>query len=497
MAIVAITGLCFRIDSNRLESTLIKVYSSLFLNSYMAAVKVISEVCSVCARGVALVIESRGKVRIARPSLFKLILRLFIFSIVLNGFSLARAGAYEDYWAAIRQDAPANLLRLVLGGFDPNTLDAEGNSGLTLALSESSFKVADVLLALDEVDVHTVNKAGWNALALAAIRGNEGAVGRLIDRKVEVPKGGLTPLHHAARGGHLAVMRLLLERGSSPDALGPRGNTPLMLAAGFGNAKAVQLLLDAGAQPRLKNQLGNDALGLAQLHGNTDAARILAAVTPRTEALARLPALRSSASTLTPALPMGPIASSSRARAAAPAAEPVVQATAQPPVQSTAQANVQPGLQSEPARGFAGDTAARTASQEPLRQTAASAGSPGAGLASIQATVQNWVASPMRAIRQALTTAAGVESPATLAAPAPNTAANTAAARTADPAIVARTAPPAVSAATSAAAGPSAVQRASAAPVAATQAPRRIVFVPPSLESRGTSNDAAGPKSGW
>jgi hypothetical protein len=480
----------------------------------MAAFEVISEVGCICADEVALAIEPREKLRFAGSSSFKLILRLFIFSLVLNGFSLARAGAYEDYWAAIRQDAPANLLRLVLGGFDPNTLDAEGNSGLTLALSESSFKVADVLLALDEVDVHTVNKAGWNALSLAAIRGNEGAVRRLIERKVDVPKSGLTPLHHAALGGHVAVMRLLLERGSSPDALGPRGNTPLMLAAHSGNAKAVQLLLEAGAQPRLKNHIGKDALGLAQLHGNTDAARILAAVTPRTEALARLPARRPSASTLTPALPMGPIASSSRPRAPAPAAEPVVQATAHSTVQPTAQSTVQPVLQSEPARGFSGDTAARAGGQEPLRQTAAGSAAspgagPGAGLASIQATVQNWVASPMRAIRQALTTAAGVESPATLAAPAPNTAA----ARTADPAIVVRTAPPAASATASAtasaaasptasptasaAAGPSAVQRASAAPVAATQAPRRIVFVPPSLESRGTSNDAAAPKSGW
>ena len=459
----------------------------------MAVVKVISEVRRACARGAVLAFEPCDKVRLTRPSSFKLILRLLIFIIVFNGFSVARAGAYEDYWAAIRQDAPANLLRLVLGGFDPNTLDAEGNSGLTLALSESSFKVADVLLALDEVDVLTVNKAGWNALSLAAIRGHEGAVRRLIERKVDVPKTGLTPLHHAARGGHVAVMRLLLERGISPDALGPRGNTPLMLAAGFGNAKAVQLLLEAGAQPRLKNQLGSDALDLAQLHGNTDAARILAAVTPRTETLARLPARRPSASTLTPALPMGPIASSSRPRAPAPAAEPVVQATAQPTVQPTAQSTVQPVTQSEPARGFSGDTPARAASQEPVRQ--ASSTSTGAGLASLQATVQNWVASPMRAIRQALTpaTAGGVEPPAALAPTAASTAAASVAARTADPAIIVRAAPPAPIAAPIAAA----VQRASAAPVPATQAPKRIVFVPPSLEPRGTSNDAAAPKSGW
>ena len=174
----------------------------------MAAVKVISEVGGICAHGVALAIEPREKVRFARSSLFKLILRLFIFSIVFNGFSLARAGVYEDYWAAIRQDAPANLLRLVLGGFDPNTLDAEGNSGLTLALSESSFKVADVLLALDEVDVHTVNKAGWNALSLAAIRGNEGAVRRLIERRSQERPDALAPRCLGwARGGDATPAR--------------------------------------------------------------------------------------------------------------------------------------------------------------------------------------------------------------------------------------------------------------------------------------------------
>jgi hypothetical protein len=421
---------------------------------------------------------SRPKAPLWYFSVLKLSLKISILSLVLNGFSPVRAGAYEDYWAAIRQDAPANVLRLILGGFDPNTLDSEGDSGLTLALSESAFKVAEVLLALDEVEVNVVNKAGWNALALAAVRGHEGAMRRLIERKVEIPRAGLTPLHHAARGGHVSVMRLLLERGISADVLGPRGNTPLMLAAGFGNAKAVQLLLEAGAQPRLKNQLGYDALELAQLNGNTEVVPVLAAVTPRTEAVARLPARRPSAATLTPPLPAGPVASRARAPAPFPPAEPVVQATG-PSV---------PAPAAEPARPFAVDAAAR-ATQEPPRQaagpsTAPSAG-PGAGLAG---AVQSWMGAPVRAIRQALTPAPAVaQPPAAVAAPAVSSST-----RTAEPTNMARPMAP-----QTAGTAPVADQRAAAPPVAATQPPKRIVFVPPSLEPRGPVTDSAAPRTGW
>lgn len=411
---------------------------------------------------------SRVKATLPPFSLLKLSLNIILLSIVLNGFSLARAGAYEDYWTAIRQDAPANVLRLVLGGFDPNTLDAEGNSGLTLALSESSFKVAEVLLGLDEIDINVVNKAGWNALALAAVRGHEGAMRRLIDRKVAIPNGGLTPLHHSAAGGHLPVMRLLLAHGSNPDAIGPRGNTPLMLAAGFGSVKAVQLLLEAGAQPRLKNQLGNDALALAQLHNNTDAAKVLAAVTPRNETLARLPARRPSAATLTAPLPIGPVASASRPRA------PAALSPAEPSLQAAAQPVPEPAVVSEPT----GQAAARS--------TAPSAG-PGAHLAG---TLQNWMGVPLRAIRQALTPSpSGPTRPAVGAAAAAPTIE-----RIAEPAGMAR---PSGAPAASSATGAVTVQRAAAPSVAAAEPPKRIVFVPPSLEPRGAVTESAVPRTGW
>jgi hypothetical protein len=409
------------------------------------------------------------------PRTFKLIVRLFIFSIVFNGFSSARAGAYEDYWAAIRQDAPANVLRLVLGGFDPNTRDAEGNTGLTLALSDSSFKVAEVLLALDAVDVKAVNHAGWDALSLAAFRGNEEALRRLIERNVPVPKSGLTPLHHAARGGHVQAMRLLLERGSSVDALGPRGNTPLMLAAGFGSPESVKFLLEAGAQPRLRNQLGHDALHLAQLQGNTETAKLLAPLVPRSETAARLPARRPSAATQTPALAVGPPTSASR-----PAARTVATAAAADSPASAAEAARQP---SSPSLG----------------------GGLGTGVA-------DWVTAPLRALRQALTPAAPAAAE-TVAAPGPGPAVLRSPQTDGGSRISVGPAAPPESGGSSTAVPAAALQRVAvtAPPAAAKEAPRRIIFVPPSMEPRSPEligarpsestgprpAESSGPKSGW
>jgi hypothetical protein len=410
-----------------------------------------------------------------QPSHLMLILKISIFCIVFNGISVARAGAYEDYWAAIRQDAPANVLRLILGGFDANTLDAEGNTGLTLALSESSLKVAEVFLALDAVDVNAVNKAGWDALSIAAVRGHEGALRRLMERKVQLPKSGLTPLHHAARGGHVQAMRVLLERGINVDALGPRGNTPLMLAAGFGNAQAVKLLLDAGAQPRLKNQLGHDALYLAQLHANADAARLLAPLAPRPEAVASLPPRRPSAATLTPALAVGPPTSASR-----PAARTVATAAAADSPASAAEAARQP---SSPSLG----------------------GGLGTGVA-------DWVTAPLRALRQALTPAAPAAAE-TVAAPGPGPAVLRSPQTDGGSRISVGPAAPPESGGSSTAVPAAALQRVAvtAPPAAAKEAPRRIIFVPPSMEPRSPEligarpsestgprpAESSGPKSGW
>ena len=58
---------------------------------------------------------------------------------------------------------------------------------------------------------------------------------------------GMTCLHTAAQNGHLAICRLLLDKGAQLEAKDSIGYTPLFYAAGEGHVEIVCLLCDRGA----------------------------------------------------------------------------------------------------------------------------------------------------------------------------------------------------------------------------------------------------------
>ena len=190
-----------------------------------------------------------------------------IYLIVFIGFSSANAGSFEDFFAAIQRDDPQSLSALLRRGFDPNTLDAKGQSGLFLALRDPSPKVVDVLLKTPKIKVETRTPQDESPLMMAAMRGELKLAAALIDKDADVNKTGWTPLHYAAsstQGDQLGVAKLLLENAAYIDAASPNGSTPLMMAAMYGNTSTLKLLLDEGADPTLKNQLGLTAVDFAQ-----------------------------------------------------------------------------------------------------------------------------------------------------------------------------------------------------------------------------------------
>ncbi len=190
-----------------------------------------------------------------------------IYLIVFIGFSSVNAGSFEDFFAAIQRDDPQSLSALLRRGFDPNTLDAKGQSGLFLALRDPSPKVVDVLLKTPKIKVETRTPQDESPLMMAAMRGELKLAAALIDKDADVNKTGWTPLHYAAsstQGDQLGVAKLLLENAAYIDAASPNGSTPLMMAAMYGNTSTLKLLLDEGADPTLKNQLGLTAVDFAQ-----------------------------------------------------------------------------------------------------------------------------------------------------------------------------------------------------------------------------------------
>lgn len=190
---------------------------------------------------------------------------------------VAHAGSKEDFFKAIELDRPQFVRSEVEAGFDPNTPDERGQTGLVLAMREGCFAAAEALLEFKQIEIDRPNAAGETPLMMAALRGHEAWVLRLLERGAAVNRTGWSPLHYAASGPEPKVVALLLARGAHIDALSPNGSTPLMMAAGYGAVDGAALLLSRGADARLRNRAGLDAAGFARRAGRDALADRIAA----------------------------------------------------------------------------------------------------------------------------------------------------------------------------------------------------------------------------
>ena len=197
--------------------------------------------------------------------------------IVFSVFGVVHAGSYDDFFNAVKQDNARKVKELLISGFDANTPDREGLSGLHLAVLEPSPKAALVLIEWVKTDVNQLNKKGESALMLAALKGNQQIAEKLIKKGGDVNKTGWTPLHYAATGGWIPIINLLLENSAYIDAGSPNGTTPLMMAAMYSTSAAVNFLLQEGADPAIKNQQKLTALDFAQRGNRPDAVKAIAA----------------------------------------------------------------------------------------------------------------------------------------------------------------------------------------------------------------------------
>lgn len=203
-------------------------------------------------------------------------IRFALKCVVLIGFSFVHAGSYDDFFLAIERDNTYVVADLLQRGFDPNTPNPAGQFGLILALREPSLNVVDLLVSWPATRVEVRTQADESPLMLAALKGYLAVCQKLIARDADVNKTGWTPLHYAATGGHLAIVRLLLDEHAYIDAASPNGSTPLMMAAMFGNPETVKLLLDSGADATLVNQSNVTALDFARRSEGTESQALIA-----------------------------------------------------------------------------------------------------------------------------------------------------------------------------------------------------------------------------
>ena len=189
--------------------------------------------------------------------------KIFLYLYVLIGFSISKAGAFDDFFKAIVFDQVPVVGNLIYRGMDPNTPTEKGEPALVFAVRSGAPKTVAYLLKQPGIQIDATNMADETALMLAANANDLASANLLIEAGASVNRPKWTPLHYSASKGHTAMMRLLIENDAYVDAESPNGTTPLMMAAYYSSPNAVKLMLEEGADPLLKNQDGQTALDMA------------------------------------------------------------------------------------------------------------------------------------------------------------------------------------------------------------------------------------------
>jgi ankyrin repeat protein len=191
-----------------------------------------------------------------------------------------------------------NLVRfLVNRGADVNAVDQSGMTALMHAAERGHFEIVE-LLVKHRADVNAVNKDGktaWmiacnddistylaknvdktNVLTRAAKGGHLGLVRFLVQNGADVKavdNFGMTALMHAAERGHLGVVEFLLEK--NPDLDKVDTTNVLTRAAEGGHLDLVRFLVQNGADVKAVDNFGMTALMCAAERGHLDVVKLL------------------------------------------------------------------------------------------------------------------------------------------------------------------------------------------------------------------------------
>lgn len=158
-----------------------------------------------------------------------------------------------EFFRAAQLDGAKRVAQAIARGVNPNVRDANGETGLIVAMRYEAPKVAQLLLEQPGIDLEAKAPNGNTALMMAAFRQNKSAVLELIKRGAQVNQKGWTALHYAAAAGSVEISTILLDKHAYIDAETPSGMTPLMIAAREGQEDVVALLLEQGADATLKD----------------------------------------------------------------------------------------------------------------------------------------------------------------------------------------------------------------------------------------------------
>jgi ankyrin repeat protein len=169
-------------------------------------------------------------------------------------------------WAASKRNL--GLVQLLLDkGANAHAPGSLGVTALHFAAQEGHEDMVELLMRKGAL-ITKKGLCGMTPLMLASTNGHPGVVKMMLpamDRLELAQKDlqGWTTLHHAAYGGRIEVVDLLLSKGAQVQSKDATGRTPLMLAADKGHLAALSVLIKAMHGQGLDE---NDAQGWTALH---------------------------------------------------------------------------------------------------------------------------------------------------------------------------------------------------------------------------------------
>lgn len=153
---------------------------------------------------------------------------------------------------------------------------------LTIFEAAATGKINHVirLLARDPALVNAYADDGFQPLGLACFFGHYDTAEYLAKAGASLNSpahNGLkaAPIHSAAAGGHMKIVKLLLDLGADPNVREQAGYTALHAAAQNGDVDMIRTLLIGGADLTLKSDDGKTAMDVAMDAGHEKATALL------------------------------------------------------------------------------------------------------------------------------------------------------------------------------------------------------------------------------
>ena len=167
--------------------------------------------------------------------------RFFLYLLAATVFSAAQADSFSDFFRAARSDNASGIESLLRRGFDPNTRDEHGMTGLLIAIREPSPRVIQALLASPQTNVDLRNGNDESPLMLAAIKGQMDLVKQLIARNAEINKPG-----------HIGVFQSKLEF--------PTANNAMRIPLSFTYSNRTELINESDVRGQIGISFNLDSL---------------------------------------------------------------------------------------------------------------------------------------------------------------------------------------------------------------------------------------------